>query len=183
MRGVKGSRKPEWATCHPHRKNKALGLCCSCYKKSQRGKPSTCHPDKRANGLGLCGNCYLKALKRMNPQVAENQRQNTKRWYHTNGKRPDRVARNKARMKLYTLRKNYGFSPDEYLAFLAARNNACEICKTTAGIVIDHDHGSNTVRGALCRDCNLMLGNAKDDADRLTTAAEYLRRHKKGQAA
>ena len=47
---------------------------------------------------------------------------------------------------------------------------------------IDHDHDccpgdttcGNCVRGLLCRDCNLMIGHAKDNLDTLKRAVEYL---------
>ena len=47
---------------------------------------------------------------------------------------------------------------------------------------IDHDHSccpgdttcGNCVRGLLCRDCNLMIGHAKDNLDTLKRAVEYL---------
>ena len=39
---------------------------------------------------------------------------------------------------------------------------------------IDHDHKTGAVRGYLCRHCNHMIGNAKDDVARLQLAIKYL---------
>jgi len=39
---------------------------------------------------------------------------------------------------------------------------------------IDHDHETGKVRGYLCRYCNHMIGNAKDDVVRLQLAIKYL---------
>ena len=48
---------------------------------------------------------------------------------------------------------------------------------------IDHDHAccpkkamscGKCVRGVLCRDCNIMLGVAKDNKKTLTNAVKYL---------
>lgn len=41
----------------------------------------------------------------------------------------------------------------------------------------DHDHISGKVRGLLCANCNLTLGNAKEDSLRLEGLAAYLRQH------
>ena len=47
---------------------------------------------------------------------------------------------------------------------------------------IDHDHNccptettcGKCIRGLLCRDCNLLIGHAKDNLDTLKRAVEYL---------
>jgi 5-methylcytosine-specific restriction endonuclease McrA len=44
-------------------------------------------------------------------------------------------------------------------------------------LVIDHDHskkGIESIRGILCRRCNLAIGNMRDDPKLLLRAAEYL---------
>lgn len=42
--------------------------------------------------------------------------------------------------------------------------------------VVDHCHKSGKVRAILCATCNIMLGKAKDNANTLRAAAEYLER-------
>ena len=52
---------------------------------------------------------------------------------------------------------------------------------------IDHDHTccpdyttcGKCLRGLLCRDCNLLIGHAKDNIDTLKRAVEYLTNYKK----
>jgi hypothetical protein len=39
---------------------------------------------------------------------------------------------------------------------------------------IDHCHTSNRVRGLLCHNCNVGIGNFKDAPDLLRSAAAYL---------
>jgi hypothetical protein len=53
----------------------------------------------------------------------------------------------------------------------------CEICARPAQNN-DHDHATGQVRGTLCRDCNLLLGYAFDDVERLRAAADYLERYR-----
>lgn len=38
----------------------------------------------------------------------------------------------------------------------------------------DHCHNKNIPRGILCRQCNLLLGNAKDEVVILASAINYL---------
>lgn len=39
---------------------------------------------------------------------------------------------------------------------------------------VDHDHITGKIRGLLCRQCNLVLGNAADNAGTLRRLADYL---------
>jgi hypothetical protein len=53
----------------------------------------------------------------------------------------------------------------------------CAICAATDDLVGDHDHATGLARGVLCRNCNLAIGNFRDDPVRLRAAAAYLERH------
>ena len=44
--------------------------------------------------------------------------------------------------------------------------------------VIDHDHKTGKLRGLLCHQCNVGIGNFKDDINRLMNAILYLSRGK-----
>lgn len=72
----------------------------------------------------------------------------------------------------------FGIAPGTWDAMLAAQGGGCAICGTTQwpgkGPHGDHDHVTGRFRGILCHDCNLLLGNAKDDPARLRAAIEYL---------
>lgn len=67
-------------------------------------------------------------------------------------------------------RRTYGLTLEEAETLLA---KGCGICGE-AGTVIDHDHETGEVRGALCRTCNLGLGHFKDDPGLLERALKYL---------
>ena len=50
----------------------------------------------------------------------------------------------------------------------------CEICGEDVKLFFDHDHISGLFRGWLCHLCNVMLGMAKDNPERLRRGANYL---------
>jgi hypothetical protein len=76
------------------------------------------------------------------------------------------------------LTKNYGLSLEEYNSLLLFQKNMCAICETEFSNGnnphVDHCHITNKVRGLLCRQCNLLLGHAKDDTDILIKSINYL---------
>jgi Recombination endonuclease VII len=86
----------------------------------------------------------------------------------------------------YRLMTEYGLSLADYDAMLQAQNGVCDICGETETakdnlgsvkpLTVDHDHASGRVRALLCNACNLMLGAARDRADLLRQAADYLER-------
>lgn len=58
---------------------------------------------------------------------------------------------------------------------LAAQNYVCPICSRVivASAHRDHDHKTDALRGYLCRNCNLGLGNFHDDSVLIRQAAAY----------
>ena len=50
----------------------------------------------------------------------------------------------------------------------------CAICGITERLHIDHCHNSGDVRGLLCSNCNLGIGNLKDNIKILKNAILYL---------
>lgn len=41
-------------------------------------------------------------------------------------------------------------------------------------LVVDHDHGTNAVRGLLCAPCNLGIANFQDRPDWMASAIAYV---------
>jgi Recombination endonuclease VII len=76
----------------------------------------------------------------------------------------------------------HGFSGKDYAALLQQQNGVCAIClrppTTRVSLSVDHDHESGHVRGLLCGFCNRRLLIARNTAEVLSRAADYLRRGK-----
>lgn len=77
-------------------------------------------------------------------------------------------------------RKEYrvppGVRPDQQHRVVDARQlGSCIICGAIENIVVDHDHRTGRVRGALCQSCNMGLGHFKDNPELLELAAMYVR--------
>lgn len=79
---------------------------------------------------------------------------------------------------------NYNLAPERLVALL---NPGCEVCGTTKGLQIDHNHNccdeggscGNCVRGALCRPHNMAVRYVHDDPDEAEAVAKYLRNQAK----
>jgi hypothetical protein len=59
------------------------------------------------------------------------------------------------------------------------QDGRCKICNIVQeelikALAVDHCHTTGKVRGLLCRECNLMLGNANDNIENLKAAIAYL---------
>ena len=55
------------------------------------------------------------------------------------------------------------------------QSNKCAICRDDMQPpYVDHNHSTGTVRKLLCRHCNWLLGQAKENVNILKSAIEYL---------
>ena len=82
--------------------------------------------------------------------------------------------------------KKKGLNMESYSKMEKMQNGVCAICKKPElykkRLSVDHDHlccpGDKTCgncnRGLLCSNCNMILGNAKDNIEILKSAIEYL---------
>ena len=83
----------------------------------------------------------------------------------------------------YSRLRRYGISKERYQEMMEEQEGSCAICKTKEPssihqeLYIDHDHLTGIVRGLLCRNCNLMLGFAKDNVSVLKGCIEYLKKY------
>jgi hypothetical protein len=70
----------------------------------------------------------------------------------------------------------------EYEILVREQNGLCACCKEAPGLtgpdrwglIIDHDHKTDSFRGLLCHNCNVGLGFFKDNPEKLRQAIVYL---------
>lgn len=79
------------------------------------------------------------------------------------------------------LQRAYGMTLEEKHRMINDQRCSCAICfkpldtSKPKTIAVDHCHTTGKVRGILCRECNLMLGMARDNQQILANAIQYLR--------
>ena len=84
--------------------------------------------------------------------------------------------------------RKYNLSVEDYDKLLIEQNGVCAICKeseTANGsngklkpLSVDHNHETKKVRGLLCHNCNMAIGNLKESCERAKSLIEYLERNK-----
>lgn len=97
----------------------------------------------------------------------------------------EHTERYKKQQFIYTLKRNYGITLDDFNLMLTTQNNKCRICnqeerhKNKKILSVDHCHESGKVRGLLCHRCNVILGLIKENTNVLENAISYLKENKK----
>ena len=79
-------------------------------------------------------------------------------------------------------KKSYNFPPELFDERFNEQGQACAICKSPdaggrGAFHADHDHDSSQPRGVLCHNCNVALGNFKDNPEILQAAIDYLNKY------
>ena len=93
------------------------------------------------------------------------------------------MKKHKAEIKRRSNRRlSYNFPPELYDQRFEEQGNCCAICKAVAAggkgtFHADHNHKTNQPRGVLCHNCNVALGNFKDNPELLQRAIEYLNKY------
>jgi hypothetical protein len=76
----------------------------------------------------------------------------------------------------YRVRSLYGLTPADIAEMAEAQGGKCPICGSVdKPLRIDHGHVTGKVRGLLCDNCNMGLGQFGDDPERLSSAIAYLK--------
>lgn len=81
--------------------------------------------------------------------------------------------------KKYSLKTLYNITPEQYDQMYEAQGGRCAICgkhqtELKKALAVDHNHSTGVVRGLLCQNCNVGIGNLQDDLYTVTRAMEYL---------
>jgi hypothetical protein len=80
--------------------------------------------------------------------------------------------------------QQYGVTPEQYAVLLAEQGGGCAICgRSDTRLTVDHDHKccpekarscGKCIRGLICNNCNLAIGLAEDNPDKLIQMAAYV---------
>lgn len=80
-------------------------------------------------------------------------------------------------VKIKRLLKEYDLPEDKYWEMVDEQNSSCKICKLYVEdnfkLHVDHCHDTGKVRGLLCTNCNIGIGNFKHSSGLLHQAALY----------
>lgn len=148
---------------------KTCWVCeCSC------GKWTIVAVDKLRNGhTKSCGCFNTKARK---ARVAKMSLINTKY--------PDmnRLDWKKYQQYKNVVKSEYGITEIQIQKLMDKQQGCCDICKRSLDYLgkkfcIDHDHKTGEVRGLLCHNCNIAIGNMQDNPTYLRSAAAYLEKY------
>jgi hypothetical protein len=74
----------------------------------------------------------------------------------------------------YHLRRRYGITSEHFDQMFTEQDGLCAVCREAPAEQVDHDHGTNRVRGLLCFNCNGALGQFRDRPDLMLRAIAYL---------
>ena len=79
------------------------------------------------------------------------------------------------------LKKDYNITYEDYVYMNSIQNGKCAICGNTSNkrLCVDHNHITNKVRELLCDNCNIGVGNFKEDIILLKNAVKYIKKHQK----
>jgi len=108
-------------------------------------------------------------------KVEEKDKPKTKQKFYTKAERRD-----------INLKHRYGIDSKKFDKIIKSQNYECKICgkdytnDNKKEFAVDHKHiedkrcTEEDIRGIVCRNCNLMLGHAKDNPVILNKASNYL---------
>lgn len=78
--------------------------------------------------------------------------------------------------------KSYGITQDDFDAMVKEQNGRCAMCQTTEPggphkiWAIDHCHTTGATRGLLCTQCNIGIGNLRDDPEVMLAGVSHVLR-------
>ncbi len=126
--------------------------------------------------MGQCTSCQRKRANERRKELRKLNRSKKERKYLVSKDDPTYARR-------MMLMSEYKITLDEYEELLKKQDYVCAICgnKETRvvngnvrSLCVDHCHTTGKVRGLLCTNCNLFIGNSKDSPKYLLEGIKYL---------
>lgn len=130
------------------------------------------------------GNSRLCSPSCVDAKRTKREREYTKSGYRRR-KRREYLKAKPSKYQTMHYKSRYGVSVDTVILIWEAQAKCCAICgreiefsskDPERRLHVDHCHNTGRVRGALCRNCNTMLGQVSDNPDTLRRAIRYLRK-------
>lgn len=181
-------------------------ICCNC--KKEKSVYYFSKDKKSNDKLSYrCKDCNIRCLKIYYQENKEQVLNQQKEYYQSvkDTKKYKNCSKNyyqshKENIKMYPssnpeqkkdryLQRLYGITLEQYRQMLNNQNGVCAICnqpETTINkrgncvqyLAVDHNHQTGKVRGLLCRKCNRILGDAKENIEIFNSATNYLNLHR-----
>ena len=147
------------------------------------------HNRKKGQHRNMCKSCWFEWAKEYN--ASPRGRGFRKDWNEKNAEKivaykelyrndPKKKEAAKVYHRKRWLMQQFGITIKDYDKMVKDQDGKCAICGTTESRIncdnfaVDHDHETGKIRGLLCHNCNVGLGNFKDSHDLLNKAINYL---------
>lgn len=120
----------------------------------------------------------MKYKKDKNSELEEAYRAYKKEWQKKYNADPVRKLKEINRY----LKKQYNITLEQYNEIYNKQKGKCAICNKkhmdgNKRLSVDHNHTTRMIRGLLCQNCNVGLGNFQDSIKFLKKAAKYLKNY------
>ncbi len=176
-------KKCAMANSKRYKKTKKECAKCNKFKLKTEFSKDPCQKSGLHPYCKLCTSEYGKKFRRI-PYNKEQIKQKAKEYHIKNrdtilAKGKIYYEANKTRMRLRTRCHRLGITVEQYKEKFKGHNGNCDICGISEKeferpLFIDHCHKTGEVRGLLCHQCNMLLGNSSDNLDILVAAYSYL---------
>lgn len=112
---------------------------------------------------GMCHPCACKRWRK--EHVDPEYRAKANAWRATWYARTKDARKEKERAARY--RDRYGLTVEEVDELKRQQGHLCKICGLQRPLLIDHDHVTQKVRGAICHRCNIEVGIIEKASERM----------------
>ena len=127
---------------------------------------------------------YSREYRKNNPEwvIANREKNRIKRRKYVNKWRKNNISRLGPMAWAKHLKRKYQITPEQYNFLSESQNHKCAICLKESTnlrqrLNVDHCHKTKNIRGLLCWDCNIAIGQFKDNPKLMERAALYVRAH------